>query len=113
MRWLVCVSALAVLLMLSASDAQAQERHRCAGEAAKQALKLLKFHTDADDRASVDANNVKSIGKVRALKGRGRFDVLEVNGAVYKTDYRIRLLYARIAGCVLMGQELLEASDPH
>lgn len=113
MRWVGLFAAFGAFMVLAASPGAAQERHRCAAEAAKQGLKLLKFHADGDDRASVDANSVKAIGKIRALKGRGRFDVLELKGAVYKTDYRMRLLYARVPGCVLMGQELLEASDPH
>ena len=38
-----------------------------------------------------------------------RFDVLEVWGHIYKGDYRMRLIYARIPEeCVLMGQEVLE-----
>jgi hypothetical protein len=45
--------------------------------------------------------------------GNGRFDVLEVWGHIYKADYRMRLIYAQIKGsCALMGQEILEASDP-
>jgi hypothetical protein len=51
---------------------------------------------------------------VKALKGNGRFDVLEVTGHVYKANYRMRLIYAQIKGsCLLMGQEILEASDPY
>ena len=42
------------------------------------------------------------------------FDVLEVWGHIYKADYRMRLIYAQIKGsCALMGQEILEASDPY
>ena len=51
---------------------------------------------------------------VKALKGNGRSDVLEVTGHVYKANYRMRLIYAQIKGsCLLMGQEILEASDPY
>ena len=41
-------------------------------------------------------------------------DVLEVWGYIYKAEYRMRFLYAQMPGtCVLMGQEILEASDPY
>ena len=34
---------------------------------------------------------------------------VEVRGYLYKSNYRIRLLYAQVPGhCVLMGQEILE-----
>ena len=54
------------------------------------------------------------MGTVKALRGEGRFDVLEVWGFIYKAEYRMHFLYAQIPGdCVLMGQEILEASDPY
>ncbi len=88
--------------------------HHCAADAVKQADKLLKFHSNNDDRATVDEQSVKVIGTVHALQGKGRFDVLEVEGSIYKGDYRMRLIYAQIPGdCVLMGQEILERSDPY
>jgi hypothetical protein len=35
--------------------------------------------------------------------------VLEVWGRIYKGQYRLRLIYARIPNeCVLMGQEVIE-----
>ncbi|MBB4016023.1 hypothetical protein GGR16_001029 [Chelatococcus caeni] len=100
-------------LLIAASPAVAEEP-ACAAAAAGQALKLLKFHTNGDDRAAVFADRVKSLGTIKALRGKGRLDVIEVPGAVYKADYRMRLIYAQIPGeCVLMGQEILEASDPY
>jgi hypothetical protein len=57
---------------------------------------------------------VKTLPPVKALAGAGRFDVLEVWGYIYKAQYRMRFLYAQIPdACVLMGQEILEASDPY
>lgn len=104
---LACVLAMAPTISLAA------EPHVCAKTAAVDALKLLKFHREADDRATVDEDGVKSLGKIKALRGKGRFDVLEVQGSIYKADYRMRMIYAVIGGdCVLMGQEVLEASDP-
>jgi len=106
---------LACLALLAGTAAtQAAPRPRCADAAVKQAQKLLAFHSDNDDRATVDPDSVKAIGTVGALVGKGRFDVIEVEGSIYKGNYRMRLIYAQIPGdCVLMGQEILERSDPY
>jgi hypothetical protein len=59
-------------------------------------------------------DNVKTLTPIRALKGTGKLDVLEVWGHIYKADYRMRFIYAQIAdSCALMGQEILEASNPY
>lgn len=85
----------------------------CAAEASKAALKLLKLHTEADDRATVEGG-ARKIGTVKALVGGKPLDVLEVEGSVYKANYRIRLIYAQIPGsCALIGQEILERSNPY
>ena len=40
--------------------------------------------------------------------------MLEVWGYIYKAEYRMRFIYAQIPdSCLLMGQEILEASDPY
>ena len=78
-------------------------------------INCLRFHGEVQSGqpAAVD-QNVKVLPPVKALKGNGRFDVLEVWGHIYKADYRMRLIYAQIKGsCALMGQEILEASDPY
>ncbi len=57
-------------------------------------------------------DTVKVLPPIKALKGSGHFDVLEIWGHIYKADYRMRFIYAQIKGdCVLMGQEILEASN--
>jgi hypothetical protein len=57
---------------------------------------------------------VKVLPPIRALKGNGRLDVLEVWGYIYKAEYRMRFIYAQGAGqCVLMGQEILENANPN
>ena len=105
---------LSLALAAGASPAWAKPVHACAADAVKQADRLLKFHMKDDDRATVDPASVKPVGTVAALAGKGRFDVLEVTGSVYKTDYRMHLIYAQIPGdCVLMGEEILERSDPY
>jgi hypothetical protein len=52
-------------------------------------------------------------GAIRNPANRAqRFDVLEVWGDVYKAQYRMRFIDARLPGeCVLMGQEILESSS--
>nr|WP_206364871.1 hypothetical protein [Sphingomonas populi] len=88
--------------------------HPCAAEARTQALMLLRFHNDGDNRATIDPASLRKIGTVASLVGKRRFDVLEIWGSVYKGEYRMRLIYANPAGmCVLMGQEILEHSDPY
>jgi hypothetical protein len=70
--------------------------------------------TVRSNRATAVDQNVKVLPPVKALKGNSHFDVLEVWGHIYKADYRMRLIYAQIKGsCALMGQEILEASDPY
>jgi len=102
-------------LALAATPALA---HPCDADAVKRAEPLLRLHFA--DNASGKVENlavddkVRQLAPVKALKGKGRFDVLEVYGHIYKSDYRMRFLYAQIPGsCVLMGQEILEASDPY
>ncbi|MBB3904512.1 hypothetical protein [Methylobacterium brachythecii] len=111
MRSLLLTVMLAVALQSSAALAAAPP---CATDAGKQALKLLRFHSDGDDRATIDAAGIKQIGTVASLVGNRRFDVIEVEGSIYKGEYRMRLIYARMSGsCVLMGQEIFERSDPY
>ena len=42
------------------------------------------------------------------------FDVLEIEGYIYKGIYRMRFIYAQSPGsCTPMGQEIIELSDPY
>ena len=102
------------LFTISAATAQAAP-HACASDAIAKAEQLLRLHGEAQtDQPVAVEEGVKILPPVKALKGNGRFDVLEVWGHIYKADYRIRLIYAQIKGsCALMGQEILEASDPY
>ena len=102
----------ALLLVLSPAAALA---HPCDADAIKRGMPLLQLQFEADEleNAGVD-DTVRQLAPVRALKGSGKFDVLEVWGHIYKADYRMRFIYAQIPdSCVLMGQEILEASDPY
>ena len=92
--------------------------HACAPDAIKRGRTLLNLHFNdgqPGDAPRIDIEDtVKTLAPVKALKGKGRFDVLEVWGYIYKAEYRMRFLYAQIPdACVLMGQEILEASDPY
>lgn len=92
--------------------------HACAADAVKHGRMLLNLHFAGEPGidepiVSID-DTVKVLPPLKALKGKGSFDVLEVWGYIYKAEYRMRFIYARIPGeCVLMGQEILEASDPY
>jgi hypothetical protein len=109
------LSTIFVLLLWSVA-ASAQVRHPCAADATAKAMPLLKLHFDQAEKlenAGVD-DKVRVLPPIRALKGNGRLDVLEVWGHIYKADYRMRFIYAQTKGsCVLMGQEILEASNPY
>ncbi len=103
---------LAALLLLSACG-HAQQQHRCAAEAVKQARALLIFHNGADVNVGVD-DTAKVLPPLRnPVNPRQLFDVLEVRGYVYRANYQMRLIYARVPGtCALMGQEILERASP-
>ena len=88
--------------------------HPCDGDARERAAALLRFHFEEPDANVGIADEVEQLPALRALKGSGRFDVLEVWGYIYKAEYRMRFIYAQIPdSCLLMGQEILEASDPY
>ena len=58
----------------------------------------------------------KVLPPVKALQGSGRLDVLEVWGAIYKAEYRRRVIYIPSRdrnSCALMGQEIIETSNPY
>jgi len=107
--------ALAALLLFATAAAAQPQNHSCSGDALGKAALLLRFHGSPEPGQPVDVEqNVKVLPPIKALNGNGRFDVLEVVGHIYKASYRMRLIYAQIKGsCLLMGQEILEASDPY
>jgi len=105
------VPAAALLLATATVPAAA---HPCDADAPARAVPLLRLHFD-DSTANVGVSDeVKELAPVKALKGSGKFDVLEVWGYIYKAEYRMRFIYAQIPDeCLLMGQEIIEASDPY
>ncbi|MFC7067043.1 hypothetical protein [Brucella rhizosphaerae] len=95
------------------STATAQAADSCVADAVQKAKQLLLLQSDNDDRTEIDAPTFKKTGTIKALRGKGKFDVIEGLGYVYKGEYRLRLYYAEIGGdCVLMGQEVVEYADP-
>ena len=105
-------SAACVAVMLLGSLAHAEPPHRCANAATEQAAKLLGFHFGPDERIEVD-RSVKELTPIRNPANRKQlFEVLQVWGHIYKGQYRMRFVYARLPGdCLLMGQEILEYAD--
>jgi hypothetical protein len=106
--------SISMLALLASSYAFAKPPHPCAADARAKAQNLLSMHVSDDDiRGSIDDKVVRR-APIRALKGKGKFDVLEVMGYVYKAQYRIRLIYAQIPdSCLLMGQEVIEIANPY
>jgi hypothetical protein len=103
------MSAAVLLLALAATPPAHPAEHRCAADARAQAIKLVAFHTESDRNIGVDEAVVELPSIANPAARQQRFDVLELRGYLYKSSYRIRLLYAQVPGhCVLMGQEILE-----
>ena len=112
---LALAAALALAANLTARPALAAAEHPCAADSLQRAQALLAYHVGEDDRIPLNLRrSAQKVGTVRAISGKGRFDVLQVWGQAYKAEYRIRLIYAQVQGsCTLMGQEILESSNPY
>jgi hypothetical protein len=112
MRGSVVTTAIYAFVMLVTSPTYAQPPHRCSDAATAQAHKLLAFHVGPDSRIEI-GKPVKALAAIRnPANTKQSLDVLEVWGYVYKAQYRMRFIYARIPNeCVLMGQEILEHSS--
>jgi hypothetical protein len=108
-----CAAAtMGIVAETGSTPAQAQTTHRCAPAAREQAQKLLAFHVGGDDRIEIDTRVTTRLPIRNPANRLQRFDVLEVWGRIYKGQYRMRLIYARIPkDCVLMGQEVLEYAN--
>ncbi len=111
----IFAALLIVISFAPASYAADVQAHPCTDEAKVQAAALLRFHYDVTAEVSQGIDDeVRQLAPVAALVGTGQFDVLELTGYIYRATYRIRLIYAQIPdSCVLMGQEILEVSDPY
>jgi hypothetical protein len=92
----------------------AQAEHSCTADAKLKAEALLKLHMAGTWK--VDATNIGAkvveLAPVAALKGNAKLDVLELQGKVYKANYRLRMIYAGAPkACALIGQEVIEVVD--
>jgi hypothetical protein len=109
---------LAATLVLLSTTAAAAETHPCAQDAIAKARPLLELHhgMKLEELGTID-DKVKVLPPVKALKGKGKLDVLEVWGYIYKAEYRMRFIYIQGTkpgeSCGLMGQEILEMSNPY
>ena len=105
----VVKNATCAILLLLSSMSDAASTHHCSNIARDQAKKLLRFHFGSDDRIEID-KNVKILAPItNPANTKQLFDVLEVWGYVYKGQYRMRFIYARVpAKCILIGEEVLE-----
>jgi hypothetical protein len=108
-RGIAVAVALGPIVLWLSGAAGAQPAHHCSSAATEQARKLLAFHFGPDNRIEID-RSVKTLAPIRNPADRTqRFDVVEVWGYIYKGQYRMRFIYARLPmECVLMGQEILE-----
>jgi hypothetical protein len=86
----------------------------CVADAIAKAGPLLRFHNDLKASDPVDIEpDAKALPPLKAPKGKGSYDVLEVTGHYIKATYRMRFIYAQTGGaCALMGQEILELGAP-
>ena len=107
----------AVVLLLLSTTCAAAQTHPCAKDAIAPARPLLELHHEGklENHGMIDGK-VKVLPPVKALTGNGRLDVLEVWGAIYKAEYRMRFIYIQSKdknSCALMGQEIIENSNPY
>ena len=102
-------------LILLATPAHAALDQPCAADAIAKAGPLLRLHVGLKPTDAVDIEpDARAAPPIKAPKGKGSFDVLEVTGRYIKATYRMRFIYAQIRGsCALMGQEILEVDDPY
>jgi hypothetical protein len=103
--------AMLVLFLATSTIVSAEPVHHCSADAILQAKKLLDFHFGLDDRTAID-EHVTVLKPIKNPAGKGKFDVLEVYGHIYKGTYRMRFIYGQLADqCVLVGQEILEITN--
>jgi hypothetical protein len=109
MRKLAVKSMVCTILLFLGCLAHAEPVHHCTSTAMEQAKRLLVFHAGSDNHIGIN-KPVKKLAPIRNPANKKQLlDVLEVWGYIYKGQYRMRFLYAQLAGeCVLMGQEILE-----
>lgn len=86
---------------------------QCSAEARIQAKKLLAFHKDPGN-FTIDILPDMPVKELAPISDpadkKQKLKVLEVYGFIYKSQYRMRLIYRQSNGeCNLVGQEVLGA----
>ncbi|MGZ4977880.1 MAG: hypothetical protein ACXV8O_12040 [Methylobacter sp.] len=100
-----------ILFLVTSGFASAEPVHHCSTEAIAQAKKLLDFHFGLDNRTEID-KHVTVLKPIKNPAGKGKFDVLEIYGHIYKGTYRMHFIYAQTDNqCLLVGQEILEITN--
>lgn len=100
-----------VLFLTTSPFAYSEQKHYCSTDATLQAKKLLDFHFGLDDRTEID-KYITALKPIKNPAGKGKFDVLEIYGHIYKGTYRMRFIYSQTPNqCILVGQEILEISN--
>lgn len=93
--------------------------HPCEQDAIAKAGLLIRLHFSGDSNATDIQNldieqTVKLEKPVKLPVGKGSADVLGVTAYIYRATYDMKFKYAQIKGtCALMGQEIIELSDPY
>jgi len=101
------------LLAAAGSSLAATSPPPCAADAIAQAGKLLAWHNGSGEQVAVEPQAKALAPIANPVNKAQKFSVLEVAGHIYKANYRMRLIYAAAGGqCLLMGQEILELSNP-
>lgn len=100
-----------IMFFVTSNFAFAEPVHHCSADAILQAKKLLDFHFGLDDRTEIE-EHVTVLKPIKNPAGKGKFDVLEVYGHIYKGTYRMHFIYGQTADqCLLVGQEILEMTN--
>jgi hypothetical protein len=107
------VMILVITSLMSSFLSAETDSHECTSDAVYRARLLLSFHVGGDDRIEIDETVTVGAPMPNPANAKQVFDVLEVWGGIYKGEYRMRFIYARMPGeCLLMGQDILEFAVP-
>lgn len=107
-------TALLALALAAPGAALAQGKFACSADALVHAEALLAFHL-GNNEGKLEPNTMRRMNdRPNPAGGKQMLHVLEVTGSLYKTNYRMRMVYHRLGdgSCLLMGQEVQEMSRP-
>lgn len=105
--------ALIIFVLTTISTAINASEPMCSEDALAQAQKLLTFHHPIKDDRIYIVPNVRELPSIpNPANEKQEFQVLEVDGQIYKGQYRMRFLYYHLENtCLLMGQEILTLAN--